>query len=60
VKSNGHEAHDFNINGKQIKLLQPGTTAKLAVSFKKAGRYHYLGTVTGHAAMGMRGVFTVR
>jgi plastocyanin len=60
VKSNGHEAHDFSINGKQTKLLQPGKTAKLAVSFKKAGRYRYLCTVPGHAAMGMRCVFTVR
>ncbi len=60
VKNNGDETHDFSINGKQTKLLQPGTTAKLAVSFKKAGRYRYLCTVPGHAAMGMRGVFTVR
>jgi uncharacterized cupredoxin-like copper-binding protein len=55
-----HPRLDFSINGKQTKLLQPGKTAKLAVSFKKAGRYRYLCTVPEHAAMGMRGVFTVR
>ena len=60
VKNNGDETHDFSINGKQTKLLQPGKTARLALSFKKAGRYRYFCTVPGHAAMGMRGVFTVR
>ena len=42
------------------RLIQPGKTAKLAVTFKKKGRYRYLCTVPGHAAAGMRGVFTVR
>jgi uncharacterized cupredoxin-like copper-binding protein len=30
------------------------------VSFKKKGKYSYLCTVPGHAAGGMKGVFTVR
>ena len=59
-KNIGHVAHDFKINGKVTPLLQPGTTAKLAVTFKKNGKYPYLCTVPGHAAAGMRGVFTVR
>jgi uncharacterized cupredoxin-like copper-binding protein len=56
----GTMAHDFRINGKQTRLIQPHKTAKLVVTFKKKGRYHYLCTVPGHAAAGMKGVFTVR
>jgi uncharacterized cupredoxin-like copper-binding protein len=39
--------------------IQPGTTAKLVVTFKK-GKYPYLCTVPGHAEAGMKGVLTVR
>ena len=60
VKNNGSIAHNFKINGKSTPNLQPGKTAHLSVSFKKRGRYRYLCTEPGHAAAGMRGVFTVR
>jgi alcohol dehydrogenase (cytochrome c) len=56
----GHVAHDFKINGKMTPLIQPGQTARLAVTFAKAGSYPYLCTVPGHAEAGMKGVFTVR
>jgi len=56
----GSIAHDFSIAGKTTPLVAPGQTAKLVVRFKKAGKFSYLGTVPGHAAAGMRGVFTVR
>jgi outer membrane protein assembly factor BamB len=59
-KNIGHVAHDFKINGKVTPLIQPGTTAKLVVTFKKKGKYPYLCTVPGHAEAGMKGVFTVR
>jgi Uncharacterized copper-binding protein len=59
VKNVGHVAHDFRINGKQTPLIQPGGTANLAIAFTKSGRYPYLCTVPGHAAAGMKGVFTV-
>jgi alcohol dehydrogenase (cytochrome c) len=59
-KNIGHVEHDFKINGKKTPLIQPGTTAKLVVSFKKKGKYPYLCTVPGHAAAGMKGTFTVR
>jgi uncharacterized cupredoxin-like copper-binding protein len=59
-KNVGHMLHDFKINGHKTPLTQPGKSAKLAVTFKKKGAYHYLCTVPGHAAAGMRGVFTVR
>jgi outer membrane protein assembly factor BamB len=58
-QNTGHVAHDFRINGKQTPLIQPGQTAKLAVVFTKKGKYPYLCTVPGHAAAGMKGVFTV-
>jgi uncharacterized cupredoxin-like copper-binding protein len=59
-KNIGHVLHDFKINGKKTPLTRPGKTAKLVVTFKKKGKYRYLCTVPGHAAAGMRGVFTVR
>ena len=59
-KNIGHVMHDFTINGKKTPLISPGKTARLAVTFKKKAKYHYLCTVPGHAAAGMNGVFTVR
>jgi uncharacterized cupredoxin-like copper-binding protein len=59
-KNVGHMQHDFKINGRVTPLIQPGKTAKLVVTFKKKGKYSYLCTVPGHAAAGMKGVFTVR
>jgi uncharacterized cupredoxin-like copper-binding protein len=59
-KNVGHILHDFSINGKKTPMIKPGKTAKLAVTFKKKGKYAYRCTVPGHAAAGMRGVFTVR
>jgi uncharacterized cupredoxin-like copper-binding protein len=59
-KNAGTILHDFKINGKKTALTKPGKSAKLVVSFKKKGKYSYLCTVPGHAAAGMKGVFTVR
>jgi uncharacterized cupredoxin-like copper-binding protein len=59
-KNAGHVQHDFHISGKSTPLIQPGKTAKLVITFKKAGKFSYLCTVPGHAAAGMKGVFTVR
>ena len=59
-KNVGHITHDFKINGKRTPLIQPGKTARLVVTFKRKARYPYLCTVPGHAAAGMKGVFTVR
>jgi uncharacterized cupredoxin-like copper-binding protein len=54
----GHVLHDFSIQGKTTPLIGPGKTAKLVVTLKK-GKYRFLCTVPGHAAAGMKGVFTV-
>jgi uncharacterized cupredoxin-like copper-binding protein len=59
-KNVGHIGHDFSINGKKTPIINPGKTARLVVTFKKKGRYPYKCTVPGHAAAGMKGVFTVR
>jgi outer membrane protein assembly factor BamB len=59
-KNIGHVTHDFKINGKVTPMIQPGATTKLVATFKKKGKYSYLCTVPGHAAAGMKGVFTVR
>jgi uncharacterized cupredoxin-like copper-binding protein len=59
-KNIGHVLHDFKINGKKTPLTSPGKTARLVVTFKKKGKFPYLCTVPGHAAAGMKGVFTVR
>jgi uncharacterized cupredoxin-like copper-binding protein len=58
-KNIGHVSHDFKINGKRTPLIGPGKTAKLVVTLEK-GRYPFLCTVPGHAAAGMKGMFTVR
>ena len=60
VKNIGSLEHDFAIKGKKTRLLQPGQTARLTVTFTKKGKYRYVCTVPGHAAAGMRGVFTIR
>jgi uncharacterized cupredoxin-like copper-binding protein len=60
VKNAGKMAHNFRINGKQTRLIKPGKTASLTVAFKKKTSYHYICAVPGHAALGMKGVFTVR
>jgi plastocyanin len=56
----GRTAHDFRIGGKQTRLIGPGKTARLTVTFHEKGRFSYLCTVPGHAQAGMKGVFTVR
>jgi len=58
-KNIGHVSHDFKINGKRTPLIGSGKTAKLVVTLEK-GRYPFLCTVPGHAAAGMKGMFTVR
>ena len=60
VKNKGKIGHNFKIDGKKTPLIQPGTTTRLVVTFKKKGRYPYSCTVPGHASAGMKGVFTVR
>jgi uncharacterized cupredoxin-like copper-binding protein len=59
VTNSGALPHDFKINGKKTKLLTPGQSQTLSVTFAKAGKYPFMCTVTGHAAAGMKGTLTV-
>ena len=60
IVNKGQVAHDFKINGKKTPLVAPGKSTTLTVKFKNAGKYPYLCTVAGHAASGMKGVFTIK
>jgi len=59
VKNVGKLQHDFEIDGRKTKLISPGKSATLRVVFLKKGAYPYKCTVPGHAAAGMKGVFTI-
>ena len=59
VINKGALPHDFKVFGHKTKLLSPGQSQSLKVTFAKKGSYPFLCTVTGHAAAGMKGTFTV-
>jgi uncharacterized cupredoxin-like copper-binding protein len=59
VTNIGALTHDFNIKGRTTKKLSHGQSATLRVTFLRKGRYPYKCTVDGHAAAGMKGVFTI-
>jgi uncharacterized cupredoxin-like copper-binding protein len=59
VTNKGKISHDFKIAGKKTPLLSPGHSARLRVTFSTKGRYPYRSTVSGQAAAGMKGVFSV-
>jgi uncharacterized cupredoxin-like copper-binding protein len=59
VKNVGKVSHDFSVDGRTTKMLAPGTSTTLRVVFLKKGHYPYKCTVPGHAAAGMKGVFTI-
>ena len=54
----GKLPHDFWISGKKSKLVGKGKTGSLRVTLK-AGKLAYKCTVSGHAALGMKGKLTV-
>ncbi len=58
VKNAGKHDHDFKIAGEKTPVLKPGRSAKLVVTFTKAGRFTYTSTVSGDASKGMKGTFT--
>ena len=59
VTNAGAIQHDFKISGRKTRLLSHGQTATLRVTFLRKGHYTYKCTVAGHAAAGMKGVFTI-
>ncbi len=59
VTNVGKLSHDFEISGRKTKMLSHGQSATLRVVFLRKGSYPYKCTVPGHAAAGMKGVFTI-
>jgi uncharacterized cupredoxin-like copper-binding protein len=59
VTNIGALQHDFEISGRKTKLLSHGQSDTLRVTFLRKGNYPYKCTVPGHAAQGMKGVFTI-
>jgi uncharacterized cupredoxin-like copper-binding protein len=59
VTNTGALQHDFQISGRKTRLLSHGQSATLRVTFLRKGHYSYKCTVSGHAAAGMKGVFTI-
>ena len=59
VTNAGKIQHDFEISGRKTRLLTHGQSATLRVVFLRKGHYPYKCTVPGHAALGMKGVFTI-
>ena len=57
VTNTGKADHSFQIAGKKTAAIKPGRTAKLVVTFTKAGPFAYTSTVAGDAARGMKGTF---
>ncbi len=60
VKNTGKHNHDFKIAGKKTPVLKPAKSAKLVVTFGKAGPFAYSSTVAGDAKKGMKGTFTAK
>ncbi|HET7807083.1 MAG TPA: plastocyanin/azurin family copper-binding protein [Gaiellaceae bacterium] len=59
VKNVGKVSHDFAIKARKTKLLSPGQSATLRITFLRKGSYPYKCTVPGHAAAGMKGIFKI-
>ncbi len=61
VVNKGKLLHNFDIQGvKSSKVIGPGKTTTIRVTFKKAGKYPYLCDVPRHAELGMAGTLTVK
>jgi uncharacterized cupredoxin-like copper-binding protein len=59
VTNVGKVSHDFKIKGRKTRMLSHGKSETLRVTFLRKGHYPYECTVPGHAAAGMKGVFTI-
>jgi uncharacterized cupredoxin-like copper-binding protein/cytochrome c5 len=71
VTNAGTVPHDFKVCttavtsaknscvGKGTKQIQPGKSATLTLTLKKAGKYEFLCSITGHAAAGMKGLLGI-
>lgn len=64
IRNAGGDNHDFWVRGGgrtfKSRVLDGGSSARLAARLKKGIRYQYWCGVGGHAAAGMRGSFIAR
>jgi len=59
VRNTGKAKHSFRIAGKSTRVLKANASARLSVTFRKAGGFAYASTVKGDAAKGLKGMFTL-
>jgi plastocyanin len=59
VTNRGALAHAFAVGGAATRILKPGQSALLTVTFDKPGSYEYRSSVQGQAAKGMKGRLVV-
>jgi len=59
VRNRGVTTHDFVVKKTRTRLLRPGQTQTITVRFPRKGRFAFLCSVSGHARLGMKGVFGV-
>jgi hypothetical protein len=59
VLNAGAKKHNFAISGRHTRDLSHGQSETLRVTFLRKGHYSYSSTVTGDAAAGLKGVFTI-
>ena len=59
VTNRGALAHAFKVAGAATRVLAPGQSTILTVSFARPGIYEYRSSVPGQAAKGMRGRLVV-
>jgi len=59
VVNKGEVVHDFKIARKKTPIYEAGQGGALRVVFKNIGRYPFICTIPGHAAIGMKGVLKV-
>jgi glucose/arabinose dehydrogenase len=60
VKNRGNTVHDFVVaTKKRTRLLSPGRSQTITVTFPKKGTFKFLCSVSGHARLGMKGIFGV-
>ena len=59
VTNTGSVQHNFSIKGRTTRKLSHGQSATLRVTFLRKGHWTYKCTVDSHAALGMKGVFTI-
>lgn len=59
VRNRGVSPHDFAIVRRKTRLLRRGESQTLTVTFRRKGRYAFVCRVSGHARLGMKGLFSV-